>query len=138
MDYVLNRDQVNSENSKAKTVSASETPSGNIKVQLSKLEIVKFDGDIINWQSFWDQFYSAIHSNNRISDVNKFSYLQSYLSEDAKNTIFRLSHTSLNDREAIDILKQRYGNTQVLISSYMKKFVLLPKIVSDNDVKRLY
>ena len=130
VDYVLNRNQVIiSENSKAKTVSSTETSSGNIKVQLPKLEIVKFDGDIINWQSFWDQFDSAIHSNDRISDVNKFAYLQSYLSEDAISTISGLSPTSLNYREAIDILKQRYGNTQVLISSYMKKFVLLPKIV---------
>ena len=138
VDYVLNRNQVIIlENSKAKTVSSTETSSGNIKVQLPKLEIVKFDGDIINWQSFWDQFDSAIHSNDRISDVNKFAYLQSYLSEDARNTISGLSPTSLNYREAIDILKQRYGNTQVLISSYMKKFVLLPKIVSDNDVKGL-
>ena len=55
----------------------------------------------------------------------------------ARNTISGLSPTSLNYREAIDILKQWYGNTQVLISSYMKKFVLLPKIVSDNDVKGL-
>ena len=61
VDYVLNRNQVIiSENSKAKTVSSTETSSGNIKVQLPKLEIVKFDGDIINWQSFWDQFDSAI------------------------------------------------------------------------------
>ena len=59
VDYVLNRNQVIiSENSKAKTVSSTETSSGNIKVQLPKLEIVKFDGDIINWQSFWDQFDS--------------------------------------------------------------------------------
>ena len=68
VDYVLNRNQVIiSENSKAKTVSSTETSSGNINVQLPKLEIVKFDGDIINWQSFWDQFDSAIHSNDRIS-----------------------------------------------------------------------
>ena len=47
VDYVLNRNQVIiSENSKAKTVSSTETSSGNIKVQLPKLEIVKFDGDI--------------------------------------------------------------------------------------------
>ena len=43
VDYVLNRNQVIiSENSKAKTVSSTETSSGNIKVQLPKLEIVKF------------------------------------------------------------------------------------------------
>ena len=34
------------------------------KVKLPKLEISKFDGDIINFRRFSDQFNSAIHSND--------------------------------------------------------------------------
>ena len=40
----------------------------SVKVKLPKLENSKFNGDVINWQGFWDQFCSAIHENNSISD----------------------------------------------------------------------
>ena len=30
-------------------------------VRLPKLEVPTFDGDILHWQSFWEQFYVAIH-----------------------------------------------------------------------------
>ena len=50
-----------------------------IPVKLPKLELTKFDGNILNWQVFWDQFNSSIHLNNNISDIYKFSYLLSFL-----------------------------------------------------------
>ena len=37
------------------------------KVFLPKLEIEKFDRDVISWSSFWDQFSSAIHENDSLS-----------------------------------------------------------------------
>ena len=40
----------------------------SVKVKLPKLEISKFNGDVIDWQGFWDQFCSVIHENNSISD----------------------------------------------------------------------
>ena len=43
-----------------------------------------------------------------------------------------LSLSASNYVEAIESLKDRYGNSQVLISGYMKKFVLLPKIKNEN------
>ena len=42
------------------------------KVCLPKLDIEKFDGDVIDWSSFWDQFSSAIHENDSLSEINKF------------------------------------------------------------------
>ena len=47
------------------------------KIRLPKLEIEKFNGDVINWSSFWNQFSSAIHENDSLSEVNKFTYLKS-------------------------------------------------------------
>ena len=37
----------------------------------------------------------------------------------------------------LSYLKDRYGNSQVLINAYMKKFVLLPKIKNNDDIKGL-
>ena len=49
----------------------SSTSSNNdhLKINLPELVISKFQGDIIDWQGFWDQFNSAIHSNQTISDI---------------------------------------------------------------------
>ena len=48
----------------------STMPPGRPKLQ--KLKIQKFDGKIINWQTFWDQFESSIDSQENITDIDKF------------------------------------------------------------------
>ena len=118
---------------------SNRTPSVSqeAKVKLPKLELPKFDGDIINWRGFWDQFQVAIHENETIAEIDKFTYLKSFLSNSALSAISGLSLNSANYKEAIDILQQRYGNTQVLISAHTTKFVQLPKIKSSSDVKGL-
>ena len=49
------------------------------KLKLPKYELVKFDGDPLKWQEFWDQFKISIDSNESISEVERFSYLKRYL-----------------------------------------------------------
>ena len=40
-----------------------------------------------------------------------------------------------NYKTAVDILQKRYGNTEVLISSFLHKFVTLAKVKNDKDKK---
>ena len=47
--------------------------------------------------------------------------MKSVLCDSAKLTISGFSLSSANYKEAIDLLKQRYGNTKVLINAFMKK-----------------
>ena len=42
----------------------------DVRVKLPKLELPKFDGDIFNWQGFWDQFLAAIHENGSLTDID--------------------------------------------------------------------
>ena len=109
----------------------------DVRVKLPKLELSKFDGDIINWQGFWDQFLIAIHENDSLADIDKFTYLKSFLSDSALQSINGLSLNATNYKEAIDILHQRYGNKQVLISAHMQKLEKLPRIKSSNDINGL-
>ena len=71
---------------------SSKEPSG-VKIKLPSLKITTFDGDITTWQSFWDQYYSAIHSNIEISDTNTFNYSHSLLCEEVRSIIARLAPT---------------------------------------------
>ena len=49
------------------------------RVKLPKLSFKKFGGDITSWSTFWDSFHSAVHSNEDLSNVDKFNYLISFL-----------------------------------------------------------
>ena len=49
---------------------------GNIR--LPRIELPKFRGDVLKWQSFWGQFEALVGEAN-IPTVNKFGYLHSPL-----------------------------------------------------------
>ena len=102
----------------------------DVTIKLPKLVIKEFDEDIMNWQTFWDQYYSSVHSKNNLSDIDKFTYLKSLLCD----AISRLSLTNSNYAEAIDLLQKRYCNPQVLINVYMERFVQLDVITKSNDI----
>jgi len=40
--------------------------------RLPKLHLLNFSGDPLSWQSFWDSFNAAVHSNPVLDDVQKF------------------------------------------------------------------
>ena len=47
-------------------------------VKLPKLDVPTFDGNIINWQSFWEQYEVSVHSRE-ITNAEKLVYLQQSL-----------------------------------------------------------
>ena len=110
---------------------------GEPKVKLPKIELKKFDGSVLNWQTFWDQFESTVHNQPGLSDVDKFTYLKGLLSSSASECISGLTLTNGNYAEAVKLLRERFGNTQLLINAYMESFVKLPKIKSMNQITDL-
>ena len=50
-----------------------------LNVKLPKIELKRFNGDILKWTEFWDAFESTIHDNKSLHDVDKFNYLRSQL-----------------------------------------------------------
>ena len=61
-------------------------------VKLPKLNLPVFNGDVLQWQSFWDQFVAAVDSTD-LPDVSKFSYLRASLEGEPKAAIQGLSLT---------------------------------------------
>ena len=92
---------------RAPSVSTTELSASDIKVRLPKLEIKKFNGNILELQSFWNQFSSAIHNKENISNIDKFTYLKSFLCDSANCTISGLMLTSENYCQAIELLIRR-------------------------------
>ena len=108
-----------------------------LQVKLPKLELKSFDRRALSWQSFLDRFDSSIRKNTDLNSINKFLYLQSFLCSSASESIYKLTRTAENYTEAINLLHERYGNTQVQISAHVKQFVSLPPVKSMNGVPGL-
>lgn len=105
-------------------------------VKLPKLDLMKFDGDMLQWQEFWDSFNSAIHLNKCLHPVDKLNYLRSQLVGDAHAAIAGLSTTNDNYNIAIEILKMRFGNKEIIISSHYIEMMNLPSASDDTSSLR--
>ena len=105
--------------------------------RLPKIELPVFKGDPLQWQGFWDQFNTSIHNNERINDIDRFNFLKRYLGGEALDSITGLTLSSENYKDALDILRDRYGNEQVLISAHMQSLLKIRKIKSIDNIKSL-
>ena len=101
-----------------------EFPSGSPRrvcmemgVKLPKVKIKPFDGDISEWKPFIDTFEAVVDKKDNLSNIEKFMYLRGYLHGSALQSSFPLSHE--NNKAAVKLLKERYGNKQLIISTHM-------------------
>ena len=113
--------------------SVPSSSSNNAK--LPKLHLKRFSVDPKNWQIFWDSFSSAVHKNTSPTNVDKFNYLRSLLDGPALNSITGLPQTELNYKEAIEILTDRFGNKQIIISSPMEALLKLQPVNAMSNFK---
>ena len=116
--------------------SVSSTSNSNV-CRLPKMDLPIFKGDPLKWKGFWDQFQVSIHENERISDIDRFNFLKKYLGGEALNTLSGLNLNAENYKDAIALLKDRYGNEQILISAHMESLLKVQKIKSKDDIKGL-
>ena len=106
-------------------------------IRLPKIEIKKFSGDATEWQTFIDSFTCAIHENKSISNVEKMNYLINLLDGEAASTVKGLPLCNNNYEVSLKMLQDRYGDQQVLISSFMNKLLNLEPTSSLSDVTEL-
>ena len=123
--------------------SVVQSTSQSVQCRLPKMQMPEFDGDPLTWQGFWDRYQVSIHSNANISEIDKFNYLKGFLREEALAAISGLMLSSYNYKEAIQLLKNRFGNEQLLISSHMESLLKISKIRSrestrDRELRMLY
>lgn len=102
-----------------------------IRPKLPKLILSKFKGNVTEWTGFWDSFKVAVHENPQLSEIDKFNYLHSLLEGAAARAIQGLTLTSDNYKSAIDILQERFGKTQQIITSHIDELLKVPSCTSD-------
>ena len=97
-----------------------------VQAKLPKLTLPRFRGEITHWITFWDSYNSAVHNNPALSKVDKFNYLNSLLEGAAKRSIQGLTLSDANYDSAVEILEQRFGKPQQIISAHMEELLKLP------------
>ena len=77
-------------------------------IELPRIKVPNFDGNILNWQFFWEQCNSAIHSKHLLTDSDSLTYLREALkSRPARNVVESLTQMSESCNEAIRHLQKR-------------------------------
>ena len=77
-----------------------------MKPKLPKIELPKFNGDVMKFCSFWESFDSSVDRNPNLSTIDKFNYLKALLEGSAARTVQGLALTEANYAAATDILKE--------------------------------
>ena len=121
-----------SENHDIKSPVIAKKPEAQLK--LPKYDIKKYDGSLLKWNSFWEQFEVSVNSNGELSDIKKFIYLKSYLTGEAERAIQSLSLSEENYKHAIELLNTRFGNKQARISAHMKELRSIQPIYDIKNV----
>ncbi|XP_074649059.1 uncharacterized protein LOC141904373 [Tubulanus polymorphus] len=108
-------------------------------VNLPKLSLMKFDGNILNWMEFFDSFNSAVGMDENLTDVQKFQYLRAQTTDEAAQVINGLSLTDGNYNHALELLKDRYGKPHVIIGAYMRAlWELEPPSANHQSLRNFY
>ena len=87
------------------------------KPRIPKSNLVKFKGDVTLLVPFWDSFKCAVHKNGEVSKIDKFNYLHSLLEGAAILSIQGIRLTADNYDSAIELLKNQFSNTHLIIAT---------------------
>ena len=88
---------------------------------MPKLSILKFDGDVLNWRTFWEQFGVSIHSRTQLSDAHKLAYLKDALKDGPAERITQgLAQTAGTYDEAIECLLNRYDRPRLIHQAHVR------------------
>ena len=120
----------------------TSAPSSDTKgVKLPKLDVPTFNGDILCWKTFWEQFCVSVHDRSSLSDSEKLVYLQHALKDGtAKRAIEGLSRSGEHYAEAIDSLKSRYDRPRLIHQTHVRTILETPNLKdgSGKEIRRLH
>ena len=98
--------------------------------KLPRLELQTFDGNVLAWPHYWAMFASAVDQQPSLSNIAKFTYLRNSLSSQALSVIAGLAVTEENYSLAIDMLQQKFGRPEVIITALYAKLYDMPAVKS--------
>ena len=123
----------------AREVSKSDSAhSDNVSPQcatgarLPKIVLPTFSGDPTKWPTFWDQFSALIDKSSR-STIEKFVYLNSFVTGEAAAVIEGMSMTEVNYASAKKLLEDRFGRREKIIFSHIQALLNTSSFTNQNS-----
>ena len=110
-------------------------PTAEGPIKPPQLEIPMFNGDVLKWQEFWDVFEATI-DKGKYSSVDKMNYLKSKLTNEALDAISGYQLSNSNYKVVVDVLKQRFGNPQLIIDAHYRTLSHLPAATNQSGKLR--
>ena len=102
-------------------------------IRLPKIDVPTFNGNILSWKTFWEQYSIAIHDQSGISDAQKLVYLRHSVKDgSAKGIIDGLSHSGEQYPEAIECLRTRYNRPRLIHQAHVRKILEVPTLKEGN------
>ena len=96
-------------------------------IKLPKIDVQAFDGDIMNWRTFWEQYKVSIHSRTQLTDAEKLAYPWQLLKDGpARHVIEGLTGSGSEYEEAIKCPQKRYNKPCLLHLVHIKAIVEVP------------
>lgn len=107
---------------------------GELGMRLPKVQLKKFSGKYLDWLGFWAQF-EKIHLSTRLTGSDKFQYLLMALEEGTEeyDIVSGFPQTDENYQDAVNALKRRFGNEDMLLQVYIRE--LLKLVISNVNNK---
>ena len=100
---------------------------------MPKLSIYKFDSDILNWRTCWEQFQASIHNSDQLSDAENLAYLKDSLKDGpAEHVIQGQAPTAGTYDETIECLLNWYNQPCLINQAHVRSILDVQSLKEDN------
>ena len=98
-------------------------------IQLPKLHLPTFSGDLMDWAPFWAQFRTAVDSNTELSQEHKLAYLRDAIKDTSiKTLMFSGAEREGLYSEVVELLHKRYDKQRTIHAAYCHQLTSLTSI----------
>ena len=107
-------------------------------VKLPSIDIPKFSGELTEWPTFLDSFEAVIDTCSDMQmTFKKLRTSEATYKVPALQDINGLTLINSNYTEALEILKDRFGNVQQIVLLHIERLANLPNISSDSNLTEI-
>ena len=115
----------------------SATPVSTSTVSLPRLKVPMFDGELLHWTQFWEQFAVSVHDHTDLSEAEKLVYLQQAIKDGpAKTAIEGLSDSADHFSDVIECLRSRFHCPRLIHREHVHRIMSIPPL-KDGTSKEL-
>ena len=117
------------------------TSSKGSGVKLPKMDVPTFDGSLLQWKQFWEQFCISVHDQTNLTDSERMVYLRHALKDgSAKAVIEGLAQSGEQYAEAVSCLRSRFDRPRLIHQTHVRMIIDSPQLRdgSGKELRKLH